>query len=125
MSELILDNKAEHETYSGYSQKMQERIEEKDRFINKRKWRKDGSHAGDNSIDNDFDEGEAIEEKEYLESEKQKIDDAVKERKRKDMDVATREFMIDMLNLIFGRGEETDYYWDQILILECSKQFEI
>ena len=41
------------------------------------------------------------------------------------MGSATREFLIDMLNLIFGRGDETDYFWDQILIPECSKQFEL
>ena len=45
---------------------MQERIDEKEKYINKRKWRKDGPHPGNGNADNDFDEGAANEEKAAL-----------------------------------------------------------
>ena len=56
---------------------MQERIKEKDNYINKAagkqvlngvNMRKDGSNPGNNSADNDFDEAAANEEKEALEA---------------------------------------------------------
>jgi hypothetical protein len=31
------------------------------------------------------------------------------------MDRKTRKFIVDMLNLIFGRGDETNYFWEFIL----------
>jgi len=33
--------------------------------------------------------------------------------------------MVDMLNLIFGRSEESDYFWDSILMPECMGYFKI
>ena len=35
------------------------------------------------------------------------------------MDIEIKEAIVDMLNLVFGRGEETNYFWDQILLKEC------
>ena len=33
--------------------------------------------------------------------------------------------MVDMLNLTFGKGEETDYFWDSVLVPECIEYFKI
>jgi len=41
------------------------------------------------------------------------------------MNKKTLKFVVDMLNLIFGRGEETEYFWDQMLIPECLKTFYV
>jgi len=41
------------------------------------------------------------------------------------MDKKTRKFIVDMLNLIFGCGEETDYFWDHMLFKQCSEHFGI
>ena len=34
-------------------------------------------------------------------------------------------FIVDILNLLFGRGEETDYFWDHLLFRECMHTFGI
>ena len=41
------------------------------------------------------------------------------------MDRKTRKFIVDMLNLIFGKGDETAYFWDYILFKQCSEQFAL
>jgi hypothetical protein len=40
------------------------------------------------------------------------------------MNKKTLKFMVDMLNLIFGKSKETDYFWDQYLIPETTKYFK-
>lgn len=37
-------------------------------------------------------------------------------RKARNMDRRIRKFLIDILNLIFGRGQETDHFWQELLI---------
>lgn len=37
----------------------------------------------------------------------------------------SQKFIVDMFNLIFGRGEETDQFWDFYLIDECKSYFKI
>lgn len=37
----------------------------------------------------------------------------------------SHKFIADVLNLVFGRGEETDYFWDQMLFRECAITFGI
>jgi hypothetical protein len=39
----------------------------------------------------------------------------IQKKEKKDMDRKTRKFIVDMLNLIFGKGDETTYFWDFIL----------
>lgn len=34
-------------------------------------------------------------------------------------------FLVDMLNLVFGKGEETDYFWDEVLMKQTVKYFKI
>lgn len=41
------------------------------------------------------------------------------------MDKKSRKFLVDMLNLIFGRGEETDYFWQQMLVPETIAKFKV
>ena len=38
---------------------------------------------------------------------------------KRDMDKKTKKAVVDMLNLIFGHGAETDYFWEY-LIEECK-----
>ena len=40
------------------------------------------------------------------------------------MGTETKESIVDILNLIFGHGLETDYFWEY-LIEECKQQFQI
>jgi hypothetical protein len=40
------------------------------------------------------------------------------------MDKKTKKSVVDMLNLIFGQGPETDYFWEY-LIEESKQQFQI
>lgn len=42
-----------------------------------------------------------------------------------DMDRATKEFLIDFMNLIFGSGEETDIFWTNVINKECIRTFRI
>ena len=37
----------------------------------------------------------------------------------------TLKFMVDMLNLIFGKSEETNYFWEEKLIPEVVRQFKV
>jgi hypothetical protein len=41
------------------------------------------------------------------------------------MEEETLKFTIDFLNLIFGKGKETDHFWDAFLIPETIKHFKI
>jgi hypothetical protein len=41
------------------------------------------------------------------------------------MDRATKEFLIDFMNLIFGSGEETDIFWTNVINKECIRTFRI
>ena len=50
-----------------------------------------------------------------LDDAKKAIDKLKSKRVTRDMDFRIKKFMIDMLNLIFGKGEETDYFWREIL----------
>ena len=34
-------------------------------------------------------------------------------------------FLVDMLNLALGKGEETDYFWQNVLIVQCKQYFQI
>ena len=34
-------------------------------------------------------------------------------------------FLVDTLNLVFGKGEETDYFWDEVLMKQTVKYFKI
>lgn len=36
-----------------------------------------------------------------------------------------REFIIDIFNLIFGKGQETDHFWEQVLFKQCAIKFEL
>lgn len=60
-----------------------------------------------------------------LREDEDSISKAIKEREEKDMNRESLEFLVDMLNLIFGVGEETDYFWDHMLIPESIKYFEV
>jgi hypothetical protein len=35
------------------------------------------------------------------------------------MKTETLKFTLDFLNIVFGKGKETDFYWDSVLIPEC------
>ena len=35
------------------------------------------------------------------------------------------ELVIDVLNLVFGAGEENDIFWEELLLPECNEHFEI
>lgn len=37
---------------------------------------------------------------------------------------SVNECVIDILNLIFGRGEETDLFWSNYLVVQCVSKFE-
>ena len=41
------------------------------------------------------------------------------------MNQETLEFIVDMLNLIFGRGEETDDFWKEIILPQCLNYFKV
>ena len=41
------------------------------------------------------------------------------------MENEIKEFTVDFLNLIFGKGEETSHFWEQVLIPGCIKKFGI
>lgn len=56
-----------------------------------------------------------------LEDAKKAIDKLKSKRVTRDMDFRIKKFMIDMLNLIFGKGEETDYFWNEILFKQCAE----
>ena len=60
-----------------------------------------------------------------LKEDEETISKAIDDREEKDMDRESLEFLVDMLNLIFGNGEETDYFWENMLLPECIKYFEI
>jgi hypothetical protein len=60
-----------------------------------------------------------------LREDEENITKAIRDREEKDMNRESLEFLVDMLNLIFGEGEETDYFWDHMLLPECVKYFEV
>ena len=41
------------------------------------------------------------------------------------MNRKTLKFVVDILNLTFGKGKETDYFWDSYLMPETIKNFKI
>ena len=41
------------------------------------------------------------------------------------MNKKTLKFIVDILNLTFGKGKETDYFWDSYLLPETIKNFKI
>ena len=41
------------------------------------------------------------------------------------MNMKTHELIVDIFNLIFGRSEETDQFWEFYLIDECKSYFKI
>jgi len=41
------------------------------------------------------------------------------------MNMKTHELIVDLFNLIFGRSEETDQFWEFCLIDECKSYFKI
>lgn len=81
--------------------------------------------GGINADGGDLDDDRARPDGQMLQQEKDAIDQAIKERRDRDMDIETRKFTVDMLNLIFGKSEETDFFWDQHLVPECIKKFRI
>lgn len=80
---------------------------------------------GKRSHESDFDEDLWVHEMKLLKEDEETISKAISDREEKDMDRESLEFLVDMLNLIFGNGEETDYFWDNMLLPECIKYFEI
>jgi len=50
---------------------------------------------------------------------------AIEKRLKRDMNKKTLKFTVDMLNLIFGKSKETDYFWDTYLIPETIKYFKL
>jgi len=43
----------------------------------------------------------------------------------KNNDRRLRKFLIDMFNLIFGKGHESDYFWQHVLFKQCEAKFDI
>jgi hypothetical protein len=41
------------------------------------------------------------------------------------MDLKVCRLLVDILNLIFGKGEETDYFWDKMILPACKEQFKV
>jgi hypothetical protein len=80
---------------------------------------------GKRSHGEDFDEDLWHHEMNLLKEDEETISKAIDDREEKDMDRESLEFLVDMLNLIFGNGEETDYFWENMLLPECIKYFEI
>ena len=39
----------------------------------------------------------------------------IQKRVSRNMEKKTRKYLVDMLNLIFGCGEETDIYWKYVI----------
>ena len=64
-------------------------------------------------------------EQSALAGERQKIIELMQSRESIDMNKETLMLMVDMLNLVFGRGEETDFFWDEMLFKQCSEHFGI
>ncbi len=60
----------------------------------------------------DFDEEACMAEIKKYKEEEQLIRKNLEKRQKRDMNKKTLKFVVDMLNLIFGRGEETEYFWD-------------
>jgi hypothetical protein len=54
-----------------------------------------------------------------------KITDEINVRTTIDMNMKTHELIVDIFNLIFGRSEETDQFWEFYLIDECKSYFKI
>lgn len=52
-----------------------------------------------------------LEEVKDLEKEVASLNKLIEERLSRNMNVEIQECVVDMLNLIFGRGEETIYFW--------------
>lgn len=46
-------------------------------------------------------------------------------RSAEDMNRICLEFLVDMLNLIFGKGNETDMFWSQYLVPEVFNRFKV
>lgn len=120
MSELVLDNKLEH-------RQLEERREELDKEINRRPLAnyKQMSAQKYNEPGIEHDPSAQQTEQDALEAERQKIIELMQSRESIDMNKETHMLLVDMLNLVFGCGEETDYFWDEILFKQCSEHFGI
>ena len=54
-----------------------------------------------------------------------KIKEEIDNIKYIDMNEKTHELIVDLLNLIFGKSEETEQFWEFYLIDECKSYFKI
>jgi len=53
------------------------------------------------------------------------VEKEIEKRRNRDMNRKTLKFVVDILNLTFGKGKETDYFWDSYLMPETIKNFKI
>ena len=60
-----------------------------------------------------------------LGKDKQNIALELAKRSDIDMNMKTHELIVDLLNLIFGKSDETDNFWDFYLLDECKSYFKI
>ena len=61
--------------------------------------------------------------KDINKEQKVKILEFMRKRRQRNMDERIKKFIIDALNLIFGKGEETDHFWNEILFKQCVEYF--
>jgi hypothetical protein len=53
------------------------------------------------------------------------IEKEINKREKRDMNKFCLKFIIDMLNLVFGKSEETEIFWENHLIPEVVKKFKL
>jgi hypothetical protein len=53
------------------------------------------------------------------------MDYEISKREIRDMNKFLLKFVIDMLNLVFGRSEETEIFWESHLIPQVIKKFKV
>ena len=49
--------------------------------------------------------------------------DIISKKERCEMDKKCKKFIIDIFNLIFGKGEQTHHFWSNILFKQVNETF--
>ena len=124
LSELLLENKLE---YVGLEKKRQELERETEKRAKESKYKNKQQPAKlqRSQSNDDDDENDPIFRDQELNVLKDMVADLMNSREQRDMNKKALKFIVDMLNLIFGVGEETDYFWEHMLFKECAEHFGI
>ena len=49
----------------------------------------------------------------------------ISKNSERDMEKKIMKLVVYFLNLVFGRGKQADYFWDEIVVKRCSQKFDL